>query len=145
MNTDGSDIDQHDGTSPMTGFSVKSDRRKTRRVMVGDIPVGDGSPISVQTLTKTITADSGGTGKQIDDGVDAVSKVELHEDPLEVGFGRGLTDVELGGDLGVVPPASDTSQDLAFSSGEPFEVVVDGRVRDRELGELLDETSGDRW
>ena len=34
-------------------------RRKSRRVMVGSVPVGDGSPITVQTMTNTLTADAG--------------------------------------------------------------------------------------
>ncbi len=55
----------------MTGFSMNSNRRQTRRVMVGDIPVGDGSPISVQTMSKTKTADIDGTVKQIDEAVEA--------------------------------------------------------------------------
>ena len=28
-------------------------RRKSRRVMVGSVPVGDGAPITVQTMTNT--------------------------------------------------------------------------------------------
>jgi (E)-4-hydroxy-3-methylbut-2-enyl-diphosphate synthase len=40
-------------------------RRLTRRVMVGNVPVGGGAPISVQTMTKTKTADVAGTVAQI--------------------------------------------------------------------------------
>lgn len=40
-------------------------RRKTRRIMVGDVPVGDGSPITVQSMTTTKTADVEGTLQQI--------------------------------------------------------------------------------
>jgi (E)-4-hydroxy-3-methylbut-2-enyl-diphosphate synthase len=40
-------------------------RRKTRRIMVGDVPVGDGAPISVQSMTTTKTADVDGTLQQI--------------------------------------------------------------------------------
>ncbi|HEY3140145.1 MAG TPA: flavodoxin-dependent (E)-4-hydroxy-3-methylbut-2-enyl-diphosphate synthase, partial [Acidimicrobiales bacterium] len=42
-------------------------RRKTRRVMVGDVPVGDGAPVSVQSMTITKTADVEGTLQQIYD------------------------------------------------------------------------------
>ena len=42
-------------------------RRKTRRIMVGDVPVGDGAPISVQSMTTTKTADVEGTLQQIYD------------------------------------------------------------------------------
>jgi (E)-4-hydroxy-3-methylbut-2-enyl-diphosphate synthase len=40
-------------------------RRKTRRIMVGDVPVGDGAPITVQSMTITKTADVDGTLQQI--------------------------------------------------------------------------------
>jgi (E)-4-hydroxy-3-methylbut-2-enyl-diphosphate synthase len=40
-------------------------RRKTRRLMVGDVAVGDGAPITVQSMTITKTADVEGTLQQI--------------------------------------------------------------------------------
>ncbi len=40
-------------------------RRKTRQVMLGDLPVGGGAPISVQTMTKTDTRDAEATIAQI--------------------------------------------------------------------------------
>ncbi len=40
-------------------------RRKTRRVWVGNVPVGGNAPISVQTMTKTKTADVEATVAQI--------------------------------------------------------------------------------
>ncbi|MBM3548738.1 MAG: flavodoxin-dependent (E)-4-hydroxy-3-methylbut-2-enyl-diphosphate synthase [Alphaproteobacteria bacterium] len=40
-------------------------RRKSRRVMVGSVPVGDGAPITVQTMTNTPTADAKATIDQI--------------------------------------------------------------------------------
>lgn len=55
---------------------VKTIRRKTRKVWVGDIPVGGDAPISVQTMTKTKTSDVAGTVEQIrraaDEGCDIV-------------------------------------------------------------------------
>ena len=42
-------------------------RRKTHRIMVGDVPVGDGAPITVQSMTTTKTADVEGTLQQIYD------------------------------------------------------------------------------
>ena len=42
-------------------------RRKTRRVMVGSVAVGDGAPITVQSMTTTKTADVEGTLQQIYD------------------------------------------------------------------------------
>ncbi len=51
-------------------------RRQTRRVMIGDVPVGGNAPISVQTMTKTKTADAAATIAQIkrcaEEGVDIV-------------------------------------------------------------------------
>ena len=40
-------------------------RRETRRIMVGDVPVGGGAPVSVQSMTTTKTADVDGTLAQI--------------------------------------------------------------------------------
>lgn len=40
-------------------------RRKSRRVMVGTVPVGGDSPITVQTMTNTLTADAAATIAQI--------------------------------------------------------------------------------
>ena len=42
-------------------------RRKTRRIMVGNVPVGGDAPISVQSMTNTDTTDIDGTIKQIGD------------------------------------------------------------------------------
>src|SRR5262249_50846424 len=40
-------------------------RRKSRRIMVGSVPVGGDSPITVQTMTNTLTADAQATIDQI--------------------------------------------------------------------------------
>ncbi len=40
-------------------------RRKSRRIMVGPVPVGGGAPISVQSMTTTTTADVGATLQKI--------------------------------------------------------------------------------
>ena len=40
-------------------------RRKTRQIMVGDVPVGGDAPISVQTMTNTITSNTSATLEQI--------------------------------------------------------------------------------
>ncbi|MCF2872739.1 flavodoxin-dependent (E)-4-hydroxy-3-methylbut-2-enyl-diphosphate synthase [Octadecabacter sp. G9-8] len=51
-------------------------RRESRQIMVGDVPVGGGAPITVQTMTNTLTPDIEGTLAQIqrcaDAGVDIV-------------------------------------------------------------------------
>ncbi len=52
------------------------ERRKSRRIHVGRVPVGDGAPISVQTMTNTLTHDVAATVDQIarcaDAGADIV-------------------------------------------------------------------------
>ena len=40
-------------------------RRKSRRIMVGNVPVGGDAPITVQTMTNTLTADAAATIDQI--------------------------------------------------------------------------------
>ncbi|MEM8698104.1 MAG: flavodoxin-dependent (E)-4-hydroxy-3-methylbut-2-enyl-diphosphate synthase [Pseudomonadota bacterium] len=41
-------------------------RRESRQIMVGSVPVGGGAPISVQTMTNTLTHDAKATLKQIE-------------------------------------------------------------------------------
>ena len=41
------------------------ERRKSRQVMVGRVPVGGGAPITVQTMTNTLTTDVAATVAQI--------------------------------------------------------------------------------
>ncbi|HYQ47467.1 MAG TPA: flavodoxin-dependent (E)-4-hydroxy-3-methylbut-2-enyl-diphosphate synthase, partial [Thermodesulfovibrionales bacterium] len=40
-------------------------RNRTRKILVGRVPVGGGSPISVQSMTKTDTRDAEATARQI--------------------------------------------------------------------------------
>ena len=42
-----------------------AERRKTRQIMVGKMPVGGGAPVSVQSMTVTKTADAEGTLAQV--------------------------------------------------------------------------------
>ena len=44
----------------------KIDRRKSRVIHLGNVKIGGGAPISVQTMTNTITADVNSTLSQID-------------------------------------------------------------------------------
>ena len=41
-------------------------RRKSRQIMVGSVPVGGDAPITVQTMTNTLTTDVAGTIAQIE-------------------------------------------------------------------------------
>ena len=58
-------------TETITRPEVRFMPRKSRRVNVGDVPVGGGAPISVQTMTKTKTSDVDATVKQIADAAEA--------------------------------------------------------------------------
>ncbi len=49
----------------MEAGAVTFERAKTRQIMVGDVPVGGGAPITVQSMTITKTADVEGTLQQI--------------------------------------------------------------------------------
>ncbi len=44
---------------------ITAERRKTRQIRVGDVAVGGGAPVSVQSMTTTKTADVDGTLSQI--------------------------------------------------------------------------------
>jgi (E)-4-hydroxy-3-methylbut-2-enyl-diphosphate synthase len=41
------------------------ERRKSRQIMVGNVPVGGDAPIAVQTMTNTLTTDAAATIKQV--------------------------------------------------------------------------------
>ena len=49
---------------PRPGATL-AERRKTRQIKVGKVPVGGGAPVSVQSMTTTKTADVEGTLAQI--------------------------------------------------------------------------------
>ena len=51
--------------TPREVAPVLSPRKQTRRIMVGDVPVGGDAPISVQSMTTTKTHDIGATLQQI--------------------------------------------------------------------------------
>ncbi len=60
-----------DKSETITRPEVKFPLRKSRRVHIGNVPVGGGAPISVQTMTKTKTSDINATVKQIAEAADA--------------------------------------------------------------------------
>ena len=49
----------------MPADEALSERRHSRRIMVGPVPVGGGAPISVQSMTNTKTSDVNATLQQI--------------------------------------------------------------------------------
>ena len=46
-------------------MSLKINRKKTRQICVGNVPIGGGAPIAVQSMTNTFTADVDATVSQI--------------------------------------------------------------------------------
>lgn len=46
-------------------------RRKSRQIMVGDVPIGGDAPIAVQTMTNTLTTDIAGTVAQVQAAAEA--------------------------------------------------------------------------
>ena len=62
---------QNSGKPQWQAPQVKPPRRTTRKMLVGSIPVGGDSPISVQTMTKTKTSDVDGTVRQIEEAAEA--------------------------------------------------------------------------
>ncbi len=58
-------------------------RRKSRQIMVGNVPVGGGAPISVQTMTNTATTDVAGTLDQIRRAEDAGADIVRVSTPDE--------------------------------------------------------------
>ncbi len=59
-------------------------RRKSRQIMVGNVPVGGDAPISVQTMTNTLTTDVAGTIAQIQAAAEAgadIVRVSVPDEP----------------------------------------------------------------
>ena len=46
-------------------------RRKSRQIMVGNVPVGGDAPITVQTMTNTLTTDARATIEQVQAAAEA--------------------------------------------------------------------------
>lgn len=59
------------------------DRRKSRQIMVGRVPVGGGAPISVQTMTNTLTTDVRATLDQVIRAADAGADIVRVSTPDE--------------------------------------------------------------
>jgi (E)-4-hydroxy-3-methylbut-2-enyl-diphosphate synthase len=50
---------------PSAPTPALAERRKSRQIMVGSVPVGGGAPVSVQSMTTTLTSDVNATLQQI--------------------------------------------------------------------------------
>ncbi len=67
-------------------------RRESRRIMVGDVPVGGGAPIAVQTMTNTLTTDVAATVAQIQAAAEAGADIVRVSVPDE-GSSRALKEI----------------------------------------------------
>ena len=61
----GSATGQAQGSTGPAGGSGLAVLRKSRQIMVGSVPVGGGAPVTVQSMTTTLTSDINGTLQQI--------------------------------------------------------------------------------
>ena len=52
-----------------------SNKRPTRKIMVGDVPIGGGSPVSIQTMTTTLTRDVDATLAQVERCAEAGAQI----------------------------------------------------------------------
>jgi hypothetical protein len=86
--------------------------------------------------------DAGFVGQ--DDGLDPVAQAELGEQVAHVRFDGGLTDDEVGGDLGVGEAAGEAQRDAAFPGGQRCQPGRCGLGVRRGAGEGVDEPDRDR-
>ena len=52
-------------------------RKKTKKIWVGDVPIGGNAPITIQSMTNTHTQDINATTKQINALADAGADIVL--------------------------------------------------------------------
>ena len=55
----------HELLRPYSSTTMNIQRRKTRRILIGNVPIGDGAPIAVQSMTNTDTRNTRATIRQI--------------------------------------------------------------------------------
>ena len=75
------------------------DRRPSRRIHVGPVAVGGGAPISVQTMTNTLTTDVGATVAQVQACADAGADIVRVSCPDE-GSTRALSEMKSSSGIG---------------------------------------------
>jgi len=61
----------------------KTKRKKTKKIWVGDVPVGGDAPISVQSMTNTDTENVSATVKQINELTEAGADIVRVSVPTE--------------------------------------------------------------
>ena len=105
-------------------------RRKTRRVMVGSVPVGGGAPVSVQSMTKTATTDTAATLTQVKQLVDAgcdIVRLGVPDTDSVRSFGRIAAQVS-------VPLVADIHFDYKLALAAMDEGAAKVRVNPGNLG-----------
>ncbi|MCE2504636.1 MAG: flavodoxin-dependent (E)-4-hydroxy-3-methylbut-2-enyl-diphosphate synthase [Chlorobi bacterium] len=107
-------------------------RRKTRQVVIGGIPVGGDAPISVQTMTKTKTADVEATVAQIkrceEAGVDIV-RVTINDKHAAAAIGEILSAVN-------VPLVSDIHFNHVFALKAIESGIAKVRINPGNIGKV---------
>ena len=83
-------------------------RRKSRQIHVGPVPVGGDAPISVQTMTNTVTTDVPGTIAQVQAAAEAGADIVKHQemaDPAAVAYDAVEAAKARGADLVLIDTA----------------------------------------
>ena len=98
-----------------------SNKRPTRKIMVGNVPIGGGTPISIQTMTTTLTRDVDATLAQVERCAEAgaqIVRVAVPEEPDAKALGA------------LVKRAP-----VPYSFGYPFQLPIRTRRGRRRRGE----------
>ena len=77
-------------------------RRKSRQIMVGNVPVGGDAPITVQTMTNTLTTDVAGTVAQVQAAAEAGADIVRVSVPDEASA-RALKEIVRESPVPIVP------------------------------------------
>ena len=109
------------------------DRRKSRQIRVGNVLVGGDAPISVQTMTNTLTTDAAATIAQIQRAANAGADIVRVSTP-DVESTRALRQIVAEDGLLVIdlPNAGDT-----FASQDSDAMILDRKFIDPETGHLI--------
>lgn len=132
LNTNGSNGVESGADSHRPMVVAPFRRRKSRRVMIGNIPVGGDAPISVQTMTKTKTADVEATVAQIkrceEAGVDIV-RVTVNDKHAAAAIGEIVSAVD-------VPIVSDIHFNHIFALKALEGGVAKARINPGNIGKV---------
>ncbi len=132
LNTNGSTTTESGSADSRPMVVAPFRRRKTRQVVIGGIPVGGDAPISVQTMTKTKTADVEATVAQIkrceEAGVDIV-RVTINDKHAAAAIGEILSAVN-------VPLVSDIHFNHVFALKAIESGIAKVRINPGNIGKV---------